>query len=526
MGARWRWARRVSPLRWVILIISVAHVAPVWTFRYFPTQDGPAHVQNAVILRKLVTGDPEIAQDFHLNRRPVPNWTGHAILAGLSGMFSPRSAEKLLVSIYVIGLPLAAAYAGRNVRRGGEWIGLLALPFVYSLALHKGLYNFCLSLVLFFLILGYAIRHVDSLRRRDALALMVLSLLLYFSHVISLGMAYAVLASIGMATLIARWRERSPLPWRSLMILIAAMLPALALVGWFFLTTSGEATDHRPVGVQLLRFFELDALASFRRPELPVAILFSGVIWLIVIGLILLKTVRRSWNIWDGLLLVALVLTIIYVLAPNTAAGGGQISFRLSLYPYFVLLLWIAAQPIAIPHTPLGVSAAIAASLLFMGVRWGAYRSLDHHLAEYVSVGHAIERNSSVVAIDVSRESEAARRLSWRVRPFWHAMGYLAAERNLFDFGNYEQKMGYFPVIAPGIWSITSGLAQDKVTDDERYAMGTPAQYVVVWSLEPEKTTVSAPTAARLRAGYDVVYTSAPRGLATVYRRKAVPPAG
>jgi hypothetical protein len=214
---------------------------------------------------------------------------------------------------------------------------------------------------------------------------------------------------------------------------------------------------------------------------------------------------------------VALALVVVYALAPNSAAGGGQISFRLSLYPYFVLLMWIAASPIPKRQAALVGCMAIAAAVVFMGVRWTSYGTLDNRMREFVSVANVIEPGTSVAAIDASRETALAQKMSWRVRPFWHAVGYVAAERELLNEDNYEVRMGYFPVITHGTWSMASSTALDRVSDDERDALG--AKYVVVWSLDPGKVGVSEPTVARLREWYDSVYTS-PRGMAVVWRAK------
>src|SRR5206468_10607824 len=122
------------------------------------------------------------------------------------------------------------------------------------------------------------------------------------------------------------------LAWRQVWPVLVAMAPATALMVWFFVTSPRESAERRAVGVQLMRFFELDALVSFRKPELLIAIGFSAILWLFTLVLLVRKTLLREWNAWDGLLFVMLAALVVYLLTPNSAAGGGQISFRLSLY--------------------------------------------------------------------------------------------------------------------------------------------------------------------------------------------------
>ena len=43
--------RRLSIPRIVVIVLLVIHILPVWLFKYATTQDGPAHVHNAHILK-------------------------------------------------------------------------------------------------------------------------------------------------------------------------------------------------------------------------------------------------------------------------------------------------------------------------------------------------------------------------------------------------------------------------------------------------------------------------------------------
>ena len=45
-------AHRFCSLELVIFtILSVLNLAPIWSFRYLPTQDGPSHLANALMLK-------------------------------------------------------------------------------------------------------------------------------------------------------------------------------------------------------------------------------------------------------------------------------------------------------------------------------------------------------------------------------------------------------------------------------------------------------------------------------------------
>jgi hypothetical protein len=512
-------SRRIA---WIVLGLLIAvQLLPVWWFRFLPTQDGPAHVANAVLLRDLVRGEDTI---HAVNPKPVPNWTGHALLSVFSGVVTPRVAEKFLVSLYVVLLPLCAAYAGRSVRRGGEWVGILAVPFVYSLALHKGLYNFCLSLAGFFLLIGLVIRWWEELNWGRVLLIGLVALLVYFSHVVSLILALITLGGLAIGALIDARQDAGGIrrAFGKLAMLAVAMAPAVALAAWFFFNSPGGASDRRPVGVQLLRIFELDALASFRKPELLVAIAFSALLWGMAICLLVMKTIKHQWSGWDWVLGLVAITLAVYLVSPNSAAGGGQISFRLSLYPYFVLMLWMAGQRVGWLFRTGATTAAAMICIVFLVLHWGSYSRLNVYLKAYESIANHMETGKSVIALDQSRDSVAERKFSWRVRPFWHAMGYVAAKRGVVDLGNYEVMMGYFPVVSRGTATIASSSDQtdDPSAAQERDALARKADYVVIWDLAGSGTLKDPQAAETLQSRYEVVYRS-PNRWAKVYRKKA-----
>jgi len=495
-------------------IVLAAQLAPVWRLKFFPTQDGPAHLENAKILSELLLHRGSSRGGvFEVNPEPVPNWTGHLLLAGLMTMASPAVAQKILVTIYIVGLIAEVAYAGRAVRAGGEWVAILVGPLIGSLALHRGLYNFCLSLVLFFAVVGYVIRYGAQLRWRRAVTLLVLVIVLYFSHVVSLLMALAVVGAIGAGWIILQTNRRTML--RQVWPVLLAVAPAMALTVWFFVTHRGEATEPRALDVQLTGFFELDAIVSYQKAELLIAIGYSAVLWLFTLVVLARKAWLRDWHRWDGLLLVVAATLLVYVLTPNSAAGGGQISFRLSLYPYFVLILWIAAQRVARWQSAIVACVAVIVVSGLVAVRWNSMKKLDRLLTEYVSVGEHIPAGSSVAAIDLSRDSKTERAMSWRVRPFWHALGYVTAQRDVVDWGNYEVGMGYFPVVFRGTYAMSR--SGHNLSDDERLALSQ--ENVVVWQAEPGVGALSAAAAERLHRGYALVYRSA-GGRAVLYRMR------
>src|SRR6516162_5449774 len=153
-------------------LLLLATIAPVWCFRYFPSQDGPAHLENATILKEYYWPDREIYRTYYtIDTHPNPNWVGHLLLVGLMVVAPPLIAEKVLLTGYLILLPVSLRYALNAVRPGAGALALLAFPLTPNLFYHMGFHNFCYSLALFFFVVGYWLKHRDHLGWRETATL-------------------------------------------------------------------------------------------------------------------------------------------------------------------------------------------------------------------------------------------------------------------------------------------------------------------------------------------------------------------
>ena len=189
-GARFRlWLSSVDGHTWVFCGLVAAYLAPIWAFTYLPTQDGPSHLYNAIILRDLVLGNSVYEKVFSLRLEFFPNWLSHILLAGLTLVMPALLAEKILASVYVVGFACGFRYFLRAFdKTRWEWTAI-ALLFVYNRCFFMGFYNFCLSMVLFWFTLGTCLRY-DG--RRPILISAIVCLLLlvsFFTHFMGYGMS-------------------------------------------------------------------------------------------------------------------------------------------------------------------------------------------------------------------------------------------------------------------------------------------------------------------------------------------------
>src|SRR6185295_9608151 len=140
--------------------LLVLHLLPLWVFPYFPTQDGPSHQSLVNVLRLYDRPEGAFLHDYFVrNPEKVPNEFVFYLMTEVLGFLPIPVTEKVLLSVYVLLLPVSVLYALRAIDRRNAPLALLAFPFTYNFLLQMGFFNFCFSLAPFFFALGYWWKH-------------------------------------------------------------------------------------------------------------------------------------------------------------------------------------------------------------------------------------------------------------------------------------------------------------------------------------------------------------------------------
>ena len=73
--------KRLTPKITLRLILVALHLAPIWLFTYFPTQDGSSHIYNAYVLKEYHKHQNyRLREVYDLNLLLFPNWSSQAIM--------------------------------------------------------------------------------------------------------------------------------------------------------------------------------------------------------------------------------------------------------------------------------------------------------------------------------------------------------------------------------------------------------------------------------------------------------------
>ncbi|HEX6940417.1 MAG TPA: hypothetical protein VF158_13465 [Longimicrobiales bacterium] len=189
--------RRRGAIPAIVVALALLHLAPIWGFAYFPTQDGPPHLHNARVILEYHRPERTTYREYYaLNLRPIPNLVGHLALAAAMAAVPPRMAEKIVLSLILLVTLASVFYALNALRPGPSFAWLLPFPILYNFPLHMGFYNFALSVAISIFAVGYVLPRRARFGVRESLALASLLLLLYISHLLAWIFALITIAIV------------------------------------------------------------------------------------------------------------------------------------------------------------------------------------------------------------------------------------------------------------------------------------------------------------------------------------------
>jgi len=503
-----------NPYNSLFFVLTLLYLFPIWSIQFFPTQDGPSHVYNAFILKEYFnTKEYPLLQEYYdLNLQPMPNWFGHLIIAGLMFIVNPLTAEKLMLTGYVV----LFLYSGRflivnaelfsfnqyenssEIKTTNQGLPFLLFPFVYNYLLHMGFYNFSYSMGFCLLAVGYWWQHHQQLGYRQAIVFNLIMICCYFSHMVSTVIALVTVAILWLVTF--RASNYKKYLWQ-----IPFLAPSCAFPLWFILS-HGTQSNHAHWSLHRLYeyFTQLEILFSFTPFQLKL-----GKILAICFLLFFIWTVQNLMSIaWkkrrlsiesrDGFLLVSLVCVLLYVLVPDGMSGGGFVSHRLSLYPFLFLIPFFRLPKWQwVNWGSSGVLVLIA--FINLGYMINLYPKLDKDMQEFRSGLQKVTPNSRILPLIFDSRGQCH-----RIGMFLHAVGYYCAYTGGIEWDNYEANTNYFPVLFKPVLNdfrpdLTVIEGRPKEIEIEPYI--DLVDFICTWSLP-----VGSPIQQRIEANYQLVF--------------------
>ncbi len=502
-------ARHPEPI--IYWLLAIAHLAPVWYFTYLPTQDGPSHVNNAQIIKDFADPTTHYDDFFELRYEPLPNLTSHLLLVALLYVFPPLIAEKVLVSIYVLGFAWSyrfflSAFGPRCLPL--SWIGL---ALVYNRCLWMGFYNQCLGLILLWGILGLALRWRGRLGLLQTFVLASLFTVAYFTHLVAFILA--VVGALGTTLLTQPRRILAPI------LVLVAVLPAACLTinylheTGFFQADSARRIVHDPLArlrgedvrttfVQDLTAIDDELFAHHVGTEVPgTLVLAFHLILLALFTAVEFRAESAETADATGRLFPAVfgfLLIVMYFLTANDLSEhGGFLKTRLA--PLFVLV-WLAclreSTHIEVRLFLRGLTIVLLALNLLLVI--AGFAEGNRQIAEYMAGLDAVGTEQRIFVIQPDPRPRPI------ANPLTHAADYYCLGTGNVNLDNYEAETLHFPV------KYRSGVRRGR-TYWNAYPHKDAVDVIVSW--QPDDRA-----APRMPAGWEIDFQQGPL---RIYRRSA-----
>jgi len=452
----------------VLLVLSLL---PIWLYPLFPSQDGPSHLYNSVIFTDLWAHEKGFfAQFYDLNWRPFPNWTFTILASLLHPLLWINTVEKILLSAYLVGFVSAVFYFLRSISAEKTAIGFGAFLLGYNWHLLMGFYNFCFSVPLALVTIGYCIRHRGFIHGGRMCSLMGLLLALYFSHVVSFGLALLV-----VAILFGFFGQRR------LSALGELVVPCLPAAACFLIHLSMQPGTAESFLFPPPKWSVMNALS------LRIGPLFHGweIVWLFALWTLLIAWLVmglpqiRQWHpetrIWALVLGLVIVLCLVM---PNNALGGSALNERFAFYTGLFLLPALSLRAWTLPRWILvaGFLVLFAAQQVYLHVTFWEW---NQRLAPFHRAAGHLQPASKVLPLMF-----APNEVGFYVNPLLHADSYSLIPNRCVSPTNYEAHRTYFPLRykwnalpTPTDWYKPESFLQ--------HDMARHYDYVLVWNAHP-----------------------------------------
>ena len=447
--------------KFIFKIVVLLSALPVLLFEFYPTMDGAAHLYNSNLIWSLLFDNHETIQQFYeLNSEPVPNWTGHFLLAIFNSFLPAHIADSAVLLFCVVGLPLAFRRLLKTIEPANLLLSYLIFPFVYSFTLTLGFYNFSIALVLLFFTLSYWLQ--SQPKRFSWKILFILFLLItatYFSHLFVFGILLLLLGLNEIYLLLIGLSSREVggnAVFKGFLsktaILVSASCISLILFAQYLFERPYSDQSKWLTNTELIEdLTTIGPIISYNSEiEEPwTKLLFYLLILVLAVALFIKfkyifqknssevkgsvsQKIFTKHSFW---LIATLVLITLYFMLPDSDGYAGYISTRIALLFFMFFILWLATTPFS--KWFMTILACVSLFITFKFVRFygEVVKPLNEIALNCVEASDKLAENSVVLPINLSDH--------WLLP---HFSNYLGAEKPVVILENYEASTGYFPV--------------------------------------------------------------------------------
>ena len=489
--------------------LLTAHIALVWLLPFIPTQDGPSHLYNLVVLRDLLHNKGGWERFYSTRLQLVPNLGFPLVAYPLLSFLSPGAVERVFGTAYVLLLGVSVPVLLRTFGRPALPLSYFVFVVIFNKPFLMGFYSNALGvpLLLLAIALAWRVRHRSMSIR--AVTFNVAALFLFVVHLLPFAIFLLAVALLALVEG-GGWKERG----RRLVLLALELSPSLLFAALLMSTDVGRPIRGWSVSpLQMLLELLFFAGSSFSPLQLVPG--FTALLLFLAAATEGLKQLLRTSAESDGpafasRFVAALcgALLIVYMVAPDWLFGGGFFKMRLPAVIVLVALPFL--QPVtrnlsARHYARLMVLVASLAFVVNVALLWREGEQVRQFTC-------GLEANLPRGATLVSARFDVPE--GWPPDPLLHAASYYGM-RGLIDFGNYEAHQPHFLVRfrdGPPLSAAEQAYTRPNSVDWSRFA---EVQFLLGWKAGKEDR-------ARLTQNFALFWEKCGCPL-TIWKRKHAP---
>jgi hypothetical protein len=477
-----------------LLIISV-HIGLIWLLPYFPSQDGPSHVYNLVILKDLLNVGSEWGNFFTCQLHAVPNLAFTLLSYPLLQFFSPLIVEKIFISIYIVLLGISTYFFLDTFNKRSILFIFFVFPVIFNFNLMMGFYSYVITIPLFLIAfsVSWKIRHRSIVCK--FIFFNLAGLIIFYFHIIPF--IFLLLALICITFVQSKGFKRIIFDQIKHISIISPSLLVLFL--YLAKGTKSFIPDFSYLS-SLSRYIYLRndlfffSMVTFSPWQMFTGFIFTGLFlcFFILSLYILFKDPNKGWvkyrDISDSdkaLICLSLFLLLIYFITPFRFGGGDFFNQRFPWVIFIILLPLLRINEKIFSERFVMVSIVSVAVLFFAFnsiILWQQSNKVEEFLSglnvdipkgAYVMTYKKIDPKAGMPRVDV----------------LMHAASYYGIFNRCVDIGNYETGLDYFPVKFKNTVPRFPSLDQIAYKSETINWFDYPSiQYVLGWEVDRNDT--------------------------------------
>jgi hypothetical protein len=466
--------------RILIAVLLIASLVPVWAVTYFPSQNGPWHLLVSKMLHDYFAGTPFNYFDYYqLAPHPIPHLLHTLLVTVVSFVVPVLIAHKLVVSLYVVLLPLSVFAFLSAVDPRKTIFGYTSFLFVYSLPLMRGYHDYSLGIPVVFFTLAYWLRtraHMNARKMAVIAGLILLAYLSHFFNFLILGLVMLVLTL---------YETRSP---KRLLTVLMPFVPAsLLLLDFALLMMRRPAWMSRSDLEILAPRQAVEHFLSFVYTFSPTAAAVSWIPFVFVVYAIG-QTLRRASAEYretrrvtaGNYLVLMVVLFAAYLAMPHKFFGWHFANTRFIPFAAFAALACASPEIGRRARRYLVGATVIAASVVY-ALLTIEFVHADRKISEYVSAVEYFRQDGLLYPIDFRADNYG------QVQPLTRAHEYY----HIFRGGANGRGIAMYNTLTPMPYRVYPVVRQFPVwrpDDADRRATDLANRYdhVISWGTQPE----------------------------------------